>query len=773
MNRILTAAAAAMASAPLLITQTLHAEEGKPAPEPIAHAASHTVSQGCTFYTNVRNRDVEMHYNGADIKASPSDILKAAAWTILMHGHNSIQEDGNPSNDATSKVDKDASTWTLGTVSVTMPPLPDNPEDINVQCTYLQGVAEQVSTLSGVSVPVLFRHASAGAVHTARKDVDPHTTVIIGSDAKRMKQSTDGHFGGIGIELKKEHAEPVIVLNVLTGNPAEKAGLLKDDKITAVNGQNVADMTSDQFVELTRGKVGEPVTVTIQRGDTAPFDLTITRAVVVPEVTKVTLIQDSDTVYAKFDTFNEQTIPQFIKGVARAATKAHENAVRDNDLRKTLRIILPDYTNDGGGLFETSKTLNDLWITNEGDGCLRIVASGKNKDENVTCADTRGLEIFMELDKLVQGLILINPDKEAFTSSVILHGPGKALSMDRHVKIGKVNEHGKLDLKSEDFRGLDKANLYDVLVRLAVAEAKDKEGKLIISEDVIGGMVQRAMAESKASATSGFHMPGLNIRAALPNGTVETVLTIPLAGQNGGSASASEITGGNLVDQGVRMFGRDSHGKSSVQTTVPLDENGEYTEDESKVVAIQKETTDGFFSGKSGLANLHFGIPASTIVTQGGFRDKAEGAHEKEMAGLFPAEMSRKPIPNPENCTLKPAFQASLGDDALDPPDAESKILTEEEVKHLSAPELRKLIPPALVAKVGRINPATKKVENINMVNGTLACMLGDLDRLRQGKGPGDPYENLFITIEPDAVEKAETTVPLQDGNEPVLEPRI
>ena len=58
-----------------------------------------------------------------------------------------------------------------------------------------------------------------------------------------------------------------------TGSPAEKAGLLAGDLVLAIDGDPLDGLTVDAARDRIRGPKGSVVTLTIQRGDAAPFDL--------------------------------------------------------------------------------------------------------------------------------------------------------------------------------------------------------------------------------------------------------------------------------------------------------------------------------------------------------------------------------------------------------------------------------------------------------------------------------------------------------------------
>jgi regulator of sigma E protease len=72
----------------------------------------------------------------------------------------------------------------------------------------------------------------------------------------------------------------VSVFRITAGSPAEASGLLPGDRIVAVDGQAV--QTPNQFIEWTRSRLGQPVTVTAER-DGSRFDTRMTPRTQWPE----------------------------------------------------------------------------------------------------------------------------------------------------------------------------------------------------------------------------------------------------------------------------------------------------------------------------------------------------------------------------------------------------------------------------------------------------------------------------------------------------------
>ncbi|HEV8655919.1 MAG TPA: S41 family peptidase [Candidatus Limnocylindria bacterium] len=111
----------------------------------------------------------------------------------------------------------------------------------------------------------------------ARAMNECHTYYLDPNRAKGFNQRP-APVTGIGVTIfQPDPGEPIEVIDVIVGTPAERAGVKKGDKIIRVNGENVTTLTTDEVANRVRGPEGSQVTVTFLRGSNE-VELTITRA---------------------------------------------------------------------------------------------------------------------------------------------------------------------------------------------------------------------------------------------------------------------------------------------------------------------------------------------------------------------------------------------------------------------------------------------------------------------------------------------------------------
>ncbi len=119
-----------------------------------------------------------------------------------------------------------------------------------------------------------------GAIQGMLNTLDPHSAFLDKSDFQSLQTQIDGEYGGLGLSVTLED-ETVKVIAPTIDTPADKAGIKSGDYITHLDGELIVGGTLDEAVNRMRGEPGTSIKLTIFRpGRDAPFDVTITRAVI-------------------------------------------------------------------------------------------------------------------------------------------------------------------------------------------------------------------------------------------------------------------------------------------------------------------------------------------------------------------------------------------------------------------------------------------------------------------------------------------------------------
>jgi carboxyl-terminal processing protease len=205
-----------------------------------------------------------------------------------------------------------------------------------------------------------------GAIKGMLKTLDAHTSYMPPEMYKEMQVETEGHFGGLGIEItiRDDH---LTVVSPIEDTPAFRAGLKSGDRILKIDGELTKDITLVDAVRKMRGPRGTPVTVTIMRDDfEAPKDFTVTRDVIkIRSVSHRKL--DDDIGYVKLRNFHKTTSDEL------------EEALQDLEEQKITGLVL-DLRNNPGGLLNQAVEIVDKFVSKEQ---LIVYTQGRVRNQNM------------------------------------------------------------------------------------------------------------------------------------------------------------------------------------------------------------------------------------------------------------------------------------------------------------------------------------------------------------------------------------------------------
>ena len=105
---------------------------------------------------------------------------------------------------------------------------------------------------------------------------DPHSAYLDPATYKKLKEHSEGTFGGIGVVMGFDDAD-VRVISVMNGTPGEAAGLKVGDRILRVDGEPTKEMAPEVVAASIRGEAGTEVVLTIGRSGETDRDYAITR----------------------------------------------------------------------------------------------------------------------------------------------------------------------------------------------------------------------------------------------------------------------------------------------------------------------------------------------------------------------------------------------------------------------------------------------------------------------------------------------------------------
>lgn len=186
----------------------------------------------------------------------------------------------------------------------------------------------------------LLRGAIQGMVQSLE---DPLTSYLDPQEYQEFIVRTTGSFSGIGVHIIDVDGS-IMILDLIPGTPAEKAGLFPGDRIISIGGVELEGLDVDQAAELLRGPRGSQVSITVKRpGAEEPLTFSLLREDIKSE-TVTSRRLPSGPGYIRISSFDSFTGEQFTH---------HLQQLEEEGLEKGLILDLRD--NPGGLLGETLK----------------------------------------------------------------------------------------------------------------------------------------------------------------------------------------------------------------------------------------------------------------------------------------------------------------------------------------------------------------------------------------------------------------------------------
>lgn len=243
---------------------------------------------------------------------------------------------------------------------------------------------------------------------------DPYSDYLDQKEAEQLNESISSSFEGIGAEIQ-ERSGYIAIVSPIKNSPAEKVGLLPNDLITAVDGESLQGMSTNEAVLLIRGEKGTKVTLTIDRkGLDEPMEVELERDIIPVE-----------TVYAEMDKngIGHIHITSFAEGTSDELVEAIHQMEKDG-----LKGLVMDVRQNPGGLLNSALEISELFIE-EGKNLLQYDARGEK------------IQIFQSTDsEKVQIPVTVLIDDGSASASEIFAG---ALSESASIPLVGITTFGK------------------------------------------------------------------------------------------------------------------------------------------------------------------------------------------------------------------------------------------------------------------------------------------------------------------------------------------
>ncbi len=207
-----------------------------------------------------------------------------------------------------------------------------------------------------------FEEITHAALHGLLNSLDDHSDFMGPRAYNHLKDDTSGRFGGIGIHIGIRDGV-LTVIAPIEDTPAYCVGVQSGDRIIKIDGTNSVGYTLREAVNKLRGKVGEPVTITVRRLDEdKPITVEIIRDNIKVPTVKGTRIIGDGIGYIRIIRFAAPTIISLDKALSELQEKG-------------MNALILDLRNNPGGLLKSAIMVSDRFLAK---GKLIVSTKGRN-----------------------------------------------------------------------------------------------------------------------------------------------------------------------------------------------------------------------------------------------------------------------------------------------------------------------------------------------------------------------------------------------------------
>lgn len=275
------------------------------------------------------------------------------------------------------------------------------------------------------------------------EELDPHSVYLDEKEMKSSQEVMEGEFSGIGVEYNILN-DTIMVVNTVPQGPAEGVGLLPNDRIVKIDGENVVGVERSDVPPRLRGETGTVVNVSVvRRGVSEELNFSITRDKIPITTVDAAYKISKDAGYIKVNRFGRTTMQEFEQAMSQ--------------LGEVGTLVL-DLSNNGGGLLDQAVGMAGYFIEQDS---LVVSTEGRAIEPRYFYAEDGG--------RFKGNLIVMINESSASGSEIVA---GAVQDWDRGLLVGR-SSFGKGLVQSQIPLGDGTA------VRLTVARYHTPSGRVI------------------------------------------------------------------------------------------------------------------------------------------------------------------------------------------------------------------------------------------------------------------------------------------------------
>ena len=245
------------------------------------------------------------------------------------------------------------------------------------------------------------------------KELDPHSVFIDKDEVAKMNEPLVGNFDGIGVSFQLLD-DTIHVVDVISGGPSEKVGVLAGDKIVKVDDMPATGDTikNDWVFKHLRGKKGTKVSVSVIRGKSkTPIVFEIKRDKIPINSIDTWFMIDKEIGYIRLNRFAQSSNEEMVQAITELQSEG-------------MQSLILDLRGNVGGYLNVAVDICDQFLS--GDKLIVYTKGAKSPRQELK-AQKKGL--------FEQGRLVIMVDESSASASEILSGAGQ--DWDRGVIVGR------------------------------------------------------------------------------------------------------------------------------------------------------------------------------------------------------------------------------------------------------------------------------------------------------------------------------------------------
>jgi carboxyl-terminal processing protease len=235
------------------------------------------------------------------------------------------------------------------------------------------------------------------AINGMVRGLDPHSDFLDADAFKELQVSTQGKFGGLGIEVGVEDGV-VRVTSPIEDTPAFRAGIKAGDLIVKIDDTATRGLPLSKAVEKMRGKPGTQVVLTVVRKEVdQPLTFTLTREEINVKSVRAKMLEPGYG-YIRIRNFQERTGEDLAKSLKEFYAKGD------------LKGLVLDVRSDPGGLLNQAVAVSAAFLPKD---ALVTYTDGRTPDSRMRLAATkenysrRGDDYFKDLPAAVKKVPMV------------------------------------------------------------------------------------------------------------------------------------------------------------------------------------------------------------------------------------------------------------------------------------------------------------------------------------------------------------------------------